>query len=247
MHRSNQLLFRVVAFLAVLALFWGIFPLVAGASTRETITDDLGELFLKDYSGNSPVVMIHSAPSAKSKTLFEWDTLDQMFAEVIPVIDKSDNSKWYKIILIQGYADFIRQVHKLAQFNYSYGYVNANFVEIRSVDSYVNEEMANIRANKPPHKKVGDDFRAESEGRLVGTLEVPVTILKAPKDGAEKITIPAGLKYVSYAEGTEDNFPVYYNDINEVDWALIVSADTYKVLGWMKAEEWAKIPWEEKM
>jgi hypothetical protein len=49
------------------------------------------------------------------------------------------------------------------------------------------------------------------------------------------------LRYADCVNGTEDRFPVYYNDPDEVTWMLIVSADTYKVLGWMRAEEWLEI------
>jgi L-rhamnose mutarotase len=189
---------------------------------------------------------IYSAPSAKSKVLFEWWDFQEVYAEVTPVIDKGDNSKWYKIIFVENYADFLRQVHKLAEFNYSYGYVNANDVEIHSLSDYAKEEIIWIYAGRPPREKVGDDFREKAGDRSIRTLKVPVTLLKEPKDGAEKIKIPAGLKYVSYAVDTEDMFPVYYNDMDEVDWALIVRADTYKVLGWIKAEEWGNIPWEKK-
>jgi hypothetical protein len=272
-HRQNL---KWVSFLLAFAFFWGISPLVAGASvkidasdllkiildeavkdnnkaenipipakdsTNENSTDDLVELYQK---GSSSVIMIHSAPSAKSKVLFKWEFQGNIYAETTPLVDKNDNSKWYKIILVGHYADFLRQIHKLAEFNYSYGYVNAKDVEINSNNDFVNKEMANIRAGRPPLKKVGGDFRTEAEGRSIRTLKVPVTLLEEPKDGAEKIKIPAGLKYVSYAPDTEDMFPVYYNDIDEVDWALIVRADTYKVLGWMRADEWHKIPWEKK-
>jgi hypothetical protein len=218
-------------------------PLRARASLKIDAADDLVELYSKDFSA----IKIHAAPSAKSKVICELDVPDELYAEAAPIIDKGDNSKWYKIILIAHYADFLRQVHKLAEFNYSYGYVSAKYVNTNDTSNeYLKEEMARIRAGRPPRKKVGDDFRAEGEFRTKRTLKVPVTLLKEPKEGAEKIKIPAGLKYVSYAEETEDNFPVYYNDINEVDWALIVRADTYKVIGWMKAEEWGNIPLEKK-
>jgi hypothetical protein len=65
-----------------------------------------------------------------------------------------------------------------------------------------------------------------------------VTLLKEPKIGAEGIKIPAGIRYFGQQEGTEDQFPVCYADMDEIDWALIVDADTRKVLGWMNADEW---------
>jgi hypothetical protein len=87
---------------------------------------------------------------------------------------------------------------------------------------------------------VGDTFD-NAEGRSIYVLKVPVTLLKEPKIGAEEIKIPAGLKYLGAYMDTEDPFPIWHKDIDEVDWAIIVNANTKKVLGWIPASDWLNI------
>jgi hypothetical protein len=251
---GNLRLIRVwlkISAIFAFTLIVSLSPNVSIASTKnapagENSTGVLVGLYAKD----AYPISIHSAPSAESEVLYEWwGESAALYAEAATVIGARDkSSRWYKLILEgieYGLPRFYRQIHKMASFNYSYAYVNAEVVE--PYDGLAaNEEMARIRAGRPPRWKVGDDFRGEVGRRSTGTFKEPVTFQKEPRNGAEKIKMPAGLRYVRCVDGTEDEFPVYYNDIDEVDWALIVSADTYKVLGWMKADEWYKIPEDKK-
>jgi hypothetical protein len=136
----------------------------------------------------------------------------------------------------------IRQVHKLSSFNYSYGYVDANLITPEPLSDYEREYFEWIRDGKPPKEKVGDLF--EAMRNTSGITKAPATLLKEPKIGAEEIKIPEGTKFAGEQYGTEDIFPIYYTDINEDDWALIVDPDTRKILGWIKGTEWSKVPAE---
>jgi hypothetical protein len=200
--------------------------------------------------------IIRSEPSANGKPLFEWESGDEseLFVDSTPVSDKSNNSKWYKILFEHEYADFtLRQVHKLSKYNYSYGYVNANFVNTESLSDYddkeendwlrwYREEIAWTLNGRPPEETVGNILAAFEQSDLrykyIYTFKISVTLLKKPENGSEEIKIPAGVRYIGEQEGTEDKFPVCYADMNEVNWVLIIDADTRKALGWMNADEW---------
>jgi hypothetical protein len=186
---------------------------------------------------------VYSKPDSKGKILCEWHSLDDVYGDSTPILNKSDNSKWYKILFEAGMFDIsIRQVHKLSWYNYSYGYVDAKLITPEPLSDSERKYFEWIRNGKPPAEKVGDVFEAMRD--TIGVTKVPVTLLKEPKIGAEEIKIPEGTRFVGPRYGTADSFPTYYSDMDEEDWSLIVDADTGKILGWIKVDEWNKVPTE---
>jgi hypothetical protein len=121
-------------------------------------------------------------------------------------------------------------------------YVNAELITTEPLPDYVREYLEWILDGKPPAEKVGELFKEMRD--TICVTKAPATLLKEPKAGAEEIKIPEGTRFVGPAYATEDIFPTYYTDIDEVYWALIVDADTGKILGWVKDSEWSKVPME---
>jgi hypothetical protein len=218
----------------------------AGAQKETAARQDAPPFNIDEIVFLSPleaVIPLYSEPSSKGKVLFEWHAINEIYGDPAPILNKSDNSRWYKVMFERtAFGIGIDQVHKLAEYNYSYAYIDAKFIKPEPLSDADKEYFQWMLDGKPPAEKVGDLF--EEMRDTIGVTKAPVTLLKEPKIGAEEIIIPEGTKFVGPSFGTEDIFPTYYTDMDEVYWNLIVDADTGKILGWIKSVEWEKVPTE---
>jgi len=185
-------------------------------------------------TGNS--VNIHSEPSSKSKVYTQASRSDFFLLDSTPIRDESDNSEWYKILFIIGIDYDIFQAHKLSEYDFSYPYVSAVFVEKEPLTDYDQRQLDYLKQGRPPRIKVGDDF-SEYGPYTSHVLQAPVTLRKEPKNDAEKILLPAGTIILYSDEWMGWSI---YHDMDDTAWGIRIGEDQ-KVLGWTTLEDGKKI------
>jgi hypothetical protein len=168
------------------------------------------------------------------------------YADPAPVINKKDNSRWYKVIYFLDYGgSILKQVNKLEYFNKNFVYVRADDVTTSPAESYIQRHIDWLRDGRPPRFKVGDVFEYDEwrtpDKSITIELTAPASLLTEPKEGSQEIEVPKGFKCLGPVFETEDSFPNIHANMEEEEWALIVEVKTGKVLGWMKSEQLGKI------
>ena len=232
----------VFLFCAVLVAFAPLAEAGAAQAFPDAVT-----IVPKDYEN----CKLYSEPDTKKVLVSSehgdtlWDS-SEYYADPTPVVNKSDNSRWYKIVYFWGYGDSIlRQTNKLPYFNNNFVYVRADDVTASPAEDYVKAQINWLREGRPPRSKVGDDFAYDEwrtlDRSIIIELTAPAALLAEPKEGARAIDAPKGLKLLGPVYETEDSFPNIYANMEEEDWALIVDVNTSKVLGWMKSEQLREI------
>jgi hypothetical protein len=228
-------------------MFTSVFSGVASAASSKGSFPDAVLISPKDYDN----CKLYSEPDTKKifVSSTHGDSLlesSEYYADMAPVVNKSDNSRWYKIIYFWGYAESnLKQVNKLAYFNKNFVYVRADDVTTSPIEDYVKKQIDWLRAGRPPQFEVGDAFEYDEwrtlDNSVVFEFTASATLLAEPKEGARAIEAPEGLKCLGPVYATEDSFPNIYANMEEEDWALIVDVNTGKVLGWMKPEQLREI------
>ena len=138
----------------------------------------------------------------------------------------------------------LRQVNKLPDFNKNFAYVKAADVTTKPAEDYIKSQITWLREGRPPQHKVGETLDVSQEdiaGLIIIEFTAAATLLAEPREGAQAINVPQGLKCLGPQYATEDSFPVCHTSMEEEDWALIVDAKTKKVLGWIKPDQLNKI------
>ncbi|MCL2156212.1 MAG: hypothetical protein FWH53_11150 [Leptospirales bacterium] len=195
---------------------------------------DAVEIFSSDFK-------LYTEPDSKGKILeYSFDS-SSLYVDPTPIINKKDNSQWYKVVYCWPYGDLIlRQADKLPIFNKNFAYVNTKEVKTESIKDYVKQEIDWLRAGRPPRHKVGDTLDVSQEDIdkcITIVFKAPATMFAEPKESAQTIKAPKGLKCLGPMWATEDSFPVCYANMEEENWAMIVDVTTKKVLGWIKPEQ----------
>jgi len=226
----------IISTLLLLAnVFYGL-SCTSGTPPAERFPDAV-EIFSNDLK-------LYSEPDLKGKVL-EFSDNNTLFVDSTPIINKKDNSQWYKVVYCWPYADLmLRQVNKLPDFNKNFAYVSAKDVTTKPIKDYVKKEIDWLRAGRPPRHKVGDVLNISQEDIdkcIIIELKTPATLLAEPKEGSQAIKASKGLKCLGPVWQTEDSFPVCYANMEEENWAMLVDAKTKKVLGWIKPEQLYKI------
>jgi len=172
-----------------------------------------------------------------------WD--HDLYADFTLIINEKDNSQWYRIVYCWLYADSVlRQVNKIPEFNRNFAYVRADDVRTHPAEDYVINQIDWLRAGRPPRQKVGERLNIDEEEiskSVTIVLTAPVTLRDEPKEGARTIEAPEGLELLGPLYATEDSFPNVYANMEEENWALIVDAKTWTVLGWIRSEQLSEI------
>jgi hypothetical protein len=234
---------KVLIVLTVFLLV-SILPYAAlAASSADSFPDAIG-ISPKDYNE----CKLYSEPDLKGEILdFMLYESSEYFADSTPIVNKINNSQWYKVVYFLSYGDSIlRQINKLSDFNNNNFYVRADDVTTNQAGDYVKNQIEWLRDGRPPHHKVGDTFKFDElriiDNSVIIELTAPATLVDEPKEGARTIDAPKGLKCLGPLFGTEDFFPVIaYADMEEENWALIIDIKTSEVLGWIKTEQLSKI------
>ena len=200
-------------------------------------------IFPKDYDN----CILYSEPDSKGKVLsFGLSDASEFFADSKPIVNKKDKTKWYKVVYFWGYGDsMLRQVNKLAEFNNDFFYVRVDDVKTSPIEDYVMKGIEWLREGRPPRFKVGDvlefDEWSTADKRIIITLKSAATLLAEPNEGAQEIEVQEGLRLLGPVYATEDAYPNVHANMEEENWALMVDAISYKVLGWIKFEQLADI------
>ncbi len=223
--------------LAVLTVFLlaGVLPLAAPAASPADRFPDAVVIHPTDFDH----LKLYSEPDGAVLDI-RLDEANEYYADVKPIVDKKKyDTRWYRIVYCWPYGgSMLQQADKLPEFGGQFAYIRADDVNTEPPLDYVKEQIDWLRAGRPPRFEVGEVLEfGESYGpdvRVVIELQAPATLLAEPREGARKIEVPKGLRYLGPIYETEDNFPVCHADMEEESWALVVDAVTCQVLGWMK-------------
>jgi hypothetical protein len=231
---KNTLTVSVILLLA--SVFLGI-TCPFGKTSKGSFPDAV-QIFATEFK-------LYAEPDSKGKILKDSFDGSALYVDPKPITNNNDNSQWYKVIYYWPYGDLmLRQVNKMPAFNKNFAYVNARDVTTKLLEDYVKKEIDSLRAGRPPQHKVGDslDVSEEDIAKLV-IIEFTAagTLLLQPREDAQTINVPKGLKCLGPIYASEDSFPVCYANMEEENWAMIVDAKTKKVLGWIKPEKLNKI------
>jgi hypothetical protein len=173
-------------------------------------------------------VNLRDAPNSKGKVLSQAFRDNVFIVDATPVQAK-DKSMWHKIIFsVDDYFDHLAQVHKLPIFNFSYPYISAKFVRQVPMTQYDRKELELLKQGRPPRSKIGDTFEIDG---IIHISQAPIVLYKTPKNGAEKITIPPGTKFL--LPQTE---AYIHHDMEEIEWTILLGQNA-DLLGWITWEE----------
>ena len=228
--------------LRILAIVLSTVLAVNPAYSADGFPDAVG-ILPHDYDS----CLLYSEPDSKGKVLdFRLSDYSEFYADAKPIVNKKDKSRWYKVVYYWGYGDsMLRQVNKLAEFNNDFFYVRADDIKTSPVDNHVLRGIEWLREGRPPRFKVGDvlefDEWSDTEKRIIIILKASAILLVEPKDGAQEIEVPEGLRLLGPIYATEDSYPNIHANMEEENWALMVDAITCKVLGWIQLEKLAGI------
>jgi hypothetical protein len=198
-------------------------------------------------------VNLRDAPSAKGRVLGQVSASQQevyfirFIAEATPILDKSDNSTWYKLFFgINVVAGFERFDKSPYMYDSKIPYINAKFVKEVPLDDYYQKQIEYFKNGRPPFLKTGDFANVDfSAGDIIIATPRPVTLFLEPKENAQKRVLPAKTKIIireflgddaSYMwwEGFYGT-TYYYKDMNDVRWWPVIG-ENKQIIGWSKNE-----------
>ena len=234
---SKKTIFIFMGLMLTAAVVFSNISCKSGTTSKELFPDAV-QIFSQEFK-------LYAEPDSKGKRLGVSFESSSLFIDPTPIINKNDNSQWYRVVYCWPYGDLmLRQVNKLPDFNKNFAYVNAKDVTTKPIEDYVKSQITWLREGRPPQHKVGDTLDVSKEdmaGLIIIEFTASATLLAEPREGAQAINVPKGLQCLGPMYASEDSFPVCHANMDEENWALIVDAKTKKVLGWIKPEKLNKI------
>jgi hypothetical protein len=198
---------------------------------------------------------LRAEPRSKGKVLARADTeginsFDILFVDPVLIQDKSDNSRWYKVLFTSDtWSGGFSQPNKISYLGFSYLYVNAKHVRKAPLTKEEKEHIAWFKRGRPPRFQVGDSLSKvkDIEKRIAGVeggyrlavTQAPATLYKEPRPDAVTFTLPKGSKIVDPYEwsvyaGTDLGWAVGgYIDMEEDVWTAIFDGKSLKIIGWI--------------